>query len=512
MIAEASALPLYTAAETRALDAAAMAAGMTGGVLMERAGEAAVDALCQRWPDWRRLRIAVLAGSGNNGGDGYVIARRLREAGARVALFAAADPGRLSGDAAEAAARWREAGGTARDARDGFAPAQWDLAVDALLGTGLSSEVRGVSRDLIEAVAAARLPVLAVDIPSGLDADSGRILGAAAPAALTVTFVGCKRGLFTGQGPDVSGEVRFDGLGIPAAVRAAHPAKGRLLDHESLRLPARSADSHKGRHGRVLLAGGAPGMAGALALAGRAALRAGAGWVVAGAHDDARATVAGSLAELITATWGEGGGLAEDQMARADCLGIGPGLGGSKAARALLAQALSASAPLVADADALNLLAEDPELAQTAGARPGATVLTPHPGEAARLLGTDAAAVQADRFAAAARIAEQFGAVCCLKGAGTVVAAPEGTFAVNATGNPGMAAGGQGDVLTGILAARLAQGDSPVLAAERAVWAHGAAADRVAAQRGPFGFLPSECADALPAVWAALTDEHRTTD
>jgi NAD(P)H-hydrate epimerase len=509
MTAQSPGLPLYTAAETRALDRAAMDAGVPGMVLMERAGEAAVAALWQRWPDWPARRIVVLAGGGNNGGDGYVIARRLLEAGARVVVLAAADPGGLTGDAADAATRWRQAGGETRTDAAAFRAVDCDLAVDALLGTGLASEVRAPYRGLLEAVAAAGVPVLAVDIPSGLAADTGRVLGAAAPAEVTVTFVGRKRGLFTGDGPGVAGKVVFDDLGIPQPVAQAHPPQGHLLAPAAVALPPRPVDSHKGDFGRVVAAGGAAGMAGALALAGWAALRAGAGWVVACAEPGERPSVAGFQPELITAAWDAGGGLPPELKAGAHALAVGPGLGRTEAARRLLADALAQPVPVVVDADGLNLLAEQAELAQRLRDREAPTVLTPHPGEAGRLLGDDVASVQADRFAAACRIAADYRAVCCLKGAGTVIARPAGDYAVNPTGNPGMAVGGQGDVLTGIVAARLAQGDPPEVAAQRAVWAHGAAADRVAAERGPFGFTPTECADALPAVWAALSADTR---
>ncbi|HKJ71698.1 MAG TPA: NAD(P)H-hydrate dehydratase, partial [Gammaproteobacteria bacterium] len=372
--------------------------------------------------------------------------------------------------------------------------------------------VRAPYRGLIERIAGSGRPVLAVDIPSGLNADTGRVLGVAAQAAVTVTFVGRKRGLFTADGPGRAGAVVFDDLGIPAALRKEPGASGWLLDPAAAAVPARATNSHKGDFGRVLLAGGAAGMAGALALAGSAALRAGAGWVVACAEAGARDTVAGFRPELLTAMWDEPDGLPGEELAGADAVAVGPGLGQSAAARRVLEQALETSAPLVVDADGLNLLAADPDLARMASGRSGPLVLTPHPGEAGRLLATDAPTVQADRFAAAARIAERFNAVCCLKGAGTVIADPGGGYAVSPAGNPGQAAGGQGDLLTGIVAARLAQGDGPGLAARRAVYAHGAAADRVAARLGPFGYTPSECAEALPAVWAGLTADPPTID
>ncbi|MEF8794210.1 NAD(P)H-hydrate dehydratase [Thiohalorhabdus sp.] len=500
---------LFTAAETRALDGAAIAAGIPGKVLMERAGEVTVATLCAGWPSHCRGRIAVLAGGGNNGGDGYVVARRLREAGAAVVLVAVADPERLEADAADAAGRWHQAGGqtvsweAAPDLKD------FDLLVDALLGTGLSSKVHTPYHEAIAAMAAASAPVVAVDIPSGLDADSGRVLGIAPTADLTVTFVGRKRGLFTADAGDVTGEVVFDDLGIPESVYADHPAAGRLLDRSEMALSARPANCHKGDFGRLVLAGGTSGMTGALALAGWAALRAGVGWAVACADPEAQATVAGFHPELITAPWREDGGLPGELVAGANAVAVGPGLGTSSAGHRVLAEAVAGPVPLVVDADGLNLLAEDGELRLALAQRYEATVITPHPGEAARLLGTDAGRIQDDRFAAAQRIAADLGAVCCLKGAGAVIATPEGSFAVSPTGNPGMAMGGQGDVLTGLVAARLAQGDPAGRAVELAVWAHGAAADRLAIQKGPFGFTPGECADALPPVWAELTvDPH----
>jgi NAD(P)H-hydrate epimerase len=491
---------LYTAEEVRALDGAAMEAGIPGMVLMERAGEGAVQAMARRWELSGGLRVGVLTGGGNNGGDGYVVARRLRELGVSAEVVAVGDPDRLKGDAAEAAARWRAADGAIRPgdtALDGY-----DLLVDALLGTGLSSEVRSPFREAVHGLNRAPAPVVALDIPSGLDADTGRIQGVAVSAVLTVTFVGRKRGLYTGDGPDRSGEVHFEDLGIPAAVRASQPASGELLGADALRFPPRAANSHKGRFGRVVVVGGAPGMSGAAALAGWGALRSGAGWVVCCVAPEAQPQVAGFRPELLTEAWA--GNQSPEALANADALAVGPGLGRAAPAADLLAACLESPAPVVLDADGLNGVADSASLAEALKARAAATVLTPHPGEAARLLGIGPEDVQADRFAAAREIAERFRAVCCLKGAGSVVAWPDGEYAVNPTGNAGMSMGGQGDILTGILAAQLAGGTSPEQAAHRAVWAHGTAGDRVAAARGPFGYTPTECADALPGVWQEL--------
>ena len=493
---------LYTAAETRSLDVAAMDSGIPGMALMERAGEAVVRCIQGRWPQWRELRVGVLAGGGNNGGDGYVVARRLLETGVRASVVAASLPEDLAGDAAEAFARWQRAGGGwvgPEVPLDGF-----DLLVDALLGTGLDREVRTPYRELIERAADAPAPVVAVDIPSGLNADSGRVMGVAVPAVATVTFVGSKRGLFTGDGPDYTGEVVFDGLGIPEEVRSAVTARGRRVDPGDLGLAPRMANSHKGDYGKVAILGGAPGMAGAAAMAARAAVRGGSGWVVCCTGPGERVSVAGLWPEVITAEWDEEGELPEWLLDSVDVVALGPGLGRSAGARKLLKKVLEWAGSLVLDADALNLLAEDPGLALDLPPRNGSLILTPHPGEAARLLGSSPAEVQADRFEAATRIAREFQAICCLKGAGTVIARPGGEYAVNSSGGPALAQAGQGDILTGLLAARLGQEADPVRAAERGVWAHGAAGDRLAERSGPFGLTPTECADELPAVWARL--------
>jgi len=491
---------LYTAEEVRALDGAAMEAGIPGMVLMERAGEGAVQAVARRWALSEGLRVGILTGAGNNGGDGYVVARRLQEMGVAAEVVAVGDPDRLKGDAAEAAARWRGAEGAIRPPETPLAG--YDLLVDALLGTGLASEVRSPFREAVQRLKEVPSPVVALDVPSGLDADTGRTQGEAVTATLTVTFVGRKRGLYTGDGPDCSGEVHFQDLGIPEAVREGRPASGMLLGAEGVRLAPRPANSHKGRFGRVVVLGGAAGLSGAAALAGWGALRSGAGWVVCCVAPEARSEVAGFAPELLTTAWK--GDQLPGALTGADALAVGPGLGREAPTGDLLASALATDAPLVLDADGLNGVASSGALAEALEGRRAPTVLTPHPGEAARLLGTGADAVQSDRFAAAREIAERFGAVCCLKGAGTVVAHPEGGYAVNPTGNAGQSMGGQGDILTGILAAQLAAGTPPGEAAHRAVWAHGAAGDRVAAARGPFGFTPTECADALPGVWQEL--------
>jgi NAD(P)H-hydrate epimerase len=463
---------------------------------MERAGQALLEELQTRWPDWQRRRIGVLCGGGNNGGDGYVVARRLRETGGQAEVVAATEPQRLSGEAARAAERYREAGGAVLSAE--AALNHFDGFVDALLGTGLDREVTGAYRQIIRSVAASGLPVLAADIPSGLNADTGRVMGVALPAEATVTFIGAKRGLFTAEGPDYTGPVSFAALGIPASVREAVPTRGERLVADCFSLAPRPGYSHKGRFGHLDLYGGAPGTSGALVLAGRSALRAGAGSVTAHFAAEARPAMP-PQAELMTAGW--------DQTPTGDAVAVGPGLGQGEAAATCLQGLLEGAGPLVLDADALNLVAAHPELGQRLAERRSAAVITPHPGEAGRLLGLEVAEVETDRFAAAAALAERFGAVCCLKGAGTVVATPDGAYAVSTSGNPGMAAAGQGDVLTGVVAGLLAGGYDAYTAARLAVWAHGAAGDQASRDLGPHGFLASEAADRLPAVWRDIEDD-----
>jgi ADP-dependent NAD(P)H-hydrate dehydratase / NAD(P)H-hydrate epimerase len=479
---------LYTAAQVRELDRRAIEDhGIAGYTLMERAGQAAFDTLRRRWPGAQRL--GVLCGPGNNGGDGYVIARLARAAGLAVWLVEAADPGRLKGDAARARADWTAAGGEPLTAGAAWPGA--DVLVDALLGTGLDRAVEGRFAGLIDAINAAGLPVLAVDIPSGLNADTGAVLGRAVRAAVTVSFIGLKTGLFTGEGPTRCGEVLFDDLAVPADVRTGMVPAAERLDAACLaRLGRRARGAHKGDFGHVLVVGGDRGMPGAARMAGEAAARTGAGLVSVATHPDHAALLPLVRPELMVHGVAGPGDL-YSLLARSTVLAVGPGLGRGDWGRGLLARLLETGLPMVVDADALNLLAGEPVHRET-------WVLTPHPGEAGRLLGTDAARVQADRLAAAARIQQDFGGVCVLKGAGTVIR--DGRDAAICTGgNPGMASGGMGDVLTGVIAALIAQGVALPEAARLGVCIHAEAADR-AARAGERGLLASDVIAELRAV------------
>lgn len=487
--------PLYRADQMRELDRLAIeTAGIPGYTLMTRAAGAAWAALRARWPQARRL--VVLCGAGNNGGDGFVLARLARAEGRDVRVLQLGDAARIRGDALTARTAWLEAGGAVTPfTAAALAPA--DILVDALLGTGFAGRLDEQWRGAIEAVNAAGVPVVAMDIPSGLHGDTGHVADVAVHASLTVTFIARKPGLYTGAGPDCCGEILCADLEVPAAVRGQVSPAARLLDAppRSLLSVPRARTAHKGDCGHVLVIGGDHGMSGAVRLAGEAALRTGAGLVSVATRPEHAATVTAGCPELMC----HGVSTARDLqplLARAGVIVIGPGLGRSGWAQALLGHVLTTRHPRVIDADALNLLAGDPLPL-------GQTILTPHPGEAARLAGLDgSAAVQADRFAAARTIGERHGGVVVLKGAGTVIQAPGQLPVVCAAGNPGMASGGMGDVLSGVLGALLAQGMALPEAAVSGVCLHARAADR-AAREGERGLLARDVIAALRGTIAA---------
>ena len=478
---------LCTAAEVRELERLAIAdGGLTGAELMERAGAGAFRALVRRWPGVRR--IAVVCGAGNNGGDGFVVARRAREAGYEVRALGVGDRSRVGPDASAMLAAMRSAG---VDLEPFAASALQGVVVDALFGTGLARAVRGEPAAAVAAMNAAPAPILAVDVPSGLDADTGRVCGAAVCAALTVTFVAAKRGLYTGAGPDHCGRIEIDALGIPFPLFARVPAGARRLDYDALPghpcLGPRPRGAHKGHHGHVLVVGGEWGFAGAARLTAEAAARIGAG-LVSVATREAHAAMMSAMRPEIMSRGIEDEAALEAFAERATVVAVGPGLGQGSWGERMFARALElASRLLVVDADGLNLLAA----AGRHTLRRDDWILTPHPGEAARLLGAPVADIQADRFAAAAAIRARYGGVCVLKGAGTIVDAGQGPVGVCVNGNPGMGTGGTGDVLTGVIAGLAAQGAAPADAAALGVCIHGKAGDR-AARAGERGLLAGD--------------------
>jgi NAD(P)H-hydrate epimerase len=483
---------VYSAASVRAMDRRAIGReGIPGYTLMERAGAAALAAIRRHWPGARAL--GVLCGAGNNAGDGYVVARLARAAGLTVRTAALSDPARLSGDAARAHADFAADGGATAHFDETFL-AGADIVVDALLGIGIDRPVEGAYRDCIERVNRARLPVISMDIPSGLDADSGQPLGAAIRAARTISFIALKIGHYLGEAPDHVGELELAALGVPPSVPAAEPpVLLRILPALAAgALPPRERSAHKGDNGRLLVVGGFA-MAGAARLAGEAAMRTGAGLVTVATAAESVAPIVEARPELIARAVATGGELAP-LAATTDAIAVGPGLGTDARAREIFEASLHLGRPLVVDADALNLIAES-------GPRHirDNWILTPHPGEAGRLLGTDAAAVQRDRLGAVRAIAGHYGGSCVLKGARTLVQAGEGLPFVCDRGNPGMATAGSGDVLTGIVAALLAGGVTPGLAAPAGVWLHATAGDR-AARAGERGMIAGDLIAQLKAV------------
>ncbi len=466
--------------------------GIPAYTLMRRAGEAALRVLRTRWPTVNR--VAIVCGGGNNGGDGYVLARYARAAGLEVQALAVVELARLRGDAMRAAQEFLGSGGEVRPfAGPLLEPAE--VLVDALLGTGLSQAPRAEYADAIVAMNSAGRPILALDLPSGLDGDTGQVRGAVVRADTSVTFVAPKSGLYLGSGPEVAGRVLLDSLGIDLPGGAINaPVVERMDEADIARaLPRRARTAHKGDFGRVLIIGGAPGMAGAVRLAGEASLRCGAGLVTIATAPENQLAVLAGRPELICEAVRTADDLAP-LLAAASIVAIGPGLGTHAWSRGMLETAMTCGKPMVLDADALNLLA-------AGNTRPPRdSILTPHPGEAGRLLQSDSATVQSDRSAALRRLIERTGALVVLKGAGTLIGAPDRIPALCTRGNPGMAAPGMGDVLTGAIAGIHAQCPDPWLAARAGVMAHALAGDDLARQGGGRGMLALELAESL-ARW-----------
>jgi hydroxyethylthiazole kinase-like uncharacterized protein yjeF len=481
---------LYSVAQLRAAEQAALRTAP----LMRRAGAAAAQWALELIQEVRP--VLVLAGPGNNGGDALEVAANLRDAGVAVTVLHIAGTA-PSNETAAALARCQTDGvDFVTTVPDGAA---WALVVDGLFGIGLTCALDGRFAQLAQQFDQPGCPVLALDVPSGLDADTGVVVdgGVAVRATHTITFIGDKPGLHTGDGRDYAGVVRVAGLDIDPALLPV--AEASLVTPAAFRsaLTPRRENSHKGQFGDVAIIGGAEGMAGAAILAARAALFSGAGRVFVAALDR-RLSLDAMHPEIMFRA-------AAGFVMEKRTLVVGPGMGDSAGARNLLAKAIAADCPLVLDADALNLLAAEPGLQEALRTRARMAVMTPHPLEAARLLGVTAKVVGADRLAAARELAARCGAVVVLKGSGTVIAQPDGHVAINTSGNPGLATGGAGDVLAGLTGTLLAQGWDAWPAALGAVWMHGAAADRLVEQGiGPIGLSAGELPAAIRAVFNAL--------
>lgn len=476
-------MPLLRSGQVRRIeDAAARLHGAGPAELMQRAGLAAWRLLLERWP--RAFRIGIVCGPGNNGGDGYVLARLALASGRPVRVLVLPNGAPRSALCHDVAAQYVASGGDVQIHEAGSDLPDVDIWVDALFGIGLTRDLDAATHALIQAINADGVPVLALDVPSGVDADSGRAASAVS-ADVTLTFIAAKLGLLTGEGRVRAGSVLVADLGLPPSLIASDSAATALRPGALAQwLPRRALGAHKGHHGHVLCVGGDTGFGGAIVLCAESALRCGAGLVSV-------ATRAGHIAPLLArrpecmATTVDSAAQLLPLIERASVIAIGPGLGQGEWGEGLLDAVLASGKPLVFDADALNALARRPRKLADA-------VLSPHPGEAARLLGVTVAAIEADRLAAAAQLAERYACVIVLKGAGTVVAAPGATARVIDAGNPGMAVGGMGDVLTGAIAALRAQGLTAFEAASCAALLHAAAGDMAAADGGERGLLPGD--------------------
>ncbi len=489
-------MKLVNADTMRRLDATSMSRyGVSGLILMENAGRGVFESALAMLEGSAGKRVSVMAGKGNNGGDGFVAARHLKNSGFDVRVFSTARVSAFTGDAAVNARIWKKMGGETVVIGSAAAlqkESSWikhsSLVVDALLGTGLTDNVRGVAATIIDFINAARRPVLAVDIPSGISADTGAVLGSAVRADRTATMALSKIGLHLYPGRELAGEVDVVDIGMPALLFEDKAIKYELIDDNLIGsiLRPKPADAHKGTSGRLLALAGSTGMTGAAAMAGMAALRAGAGLVTIGLPASLNPVMEVKCTEVMTLPLPEaiGGELAEASVPPAikaalskDALLLGPGLGSSedtfKFVKGLLLSSGS-DLPLLIDADALNLLSGRAGLIKRAR---GDKVITPHPGEASRLLGVPVSDIQADRVGAAQKLSKVTGSVAVLKGAATVVASPDGRVFINSTGNAALATAGTGDILSGMIGGLLARGYDVLGSAISGVYLHGLAAD-----------------------------------
>lgn len=479
-------LTLYGAGQVRELDRLAIEKySIPGYTLMRRAAESAYLLMQQLWPNSRS--ILVICGVGKNGGDGYLLASLAQADGKQVSVLQAGDGAGLQGDAANAWKQWQDGGGhTLPHEYIETAIHEADIIIDALVGTGLQRDISGQWAAWIDLLNQSSKPILAIDVPSGIDADTGMVKGVAVNAHATVTYIGLKPGLLTGFGPDHTGRLFYDDLEVPEALFNQLKSGQRVLDESCLSdmLRARPRNSHKGMCGHVLVIGGDTGMAGAVRLAAEASARVGAGLVTIATRSQHAAQITANRPELMCHGVDTAAQL-EPLLRKASVVAIGPGLGQTDWAVELLNEVMKTQLYLVVDADALTLVARDAQ-------KRGRWILTPHPGEAATLLGCSVQQVQEDRFSAIKAICDRYHCVAVLKGVGSLVqAAYEESVYLCRQGNPGMATAGMGDVLTGIIAGLLAQGLSLNDAARCGVLVHAMAAD-LAAQEGQRGLLASD--------------------
>jgi hydroxyethylthiazole kinase-like uncharacterized protein yjeF len=494
--------------------------GIPGPVLMENAARGATRVCLDHFAPAPGSRVVILCGPGNNGGDGYVMARYLLQAGLQVTVIVLAEARKITGDALlnlnviqRMGLDIREAPGSDKWKESSSLLSTCDFIVDGILGTGLNAPVRGFYQQVIEEVNSSKKPVLSVDIPSGLNADSGQIMGVAIRADLTVTFGFPKLGQILFPGAEFAGRlVRID-IGIPRTVADRMPVKYRLIEPEDFSdlLAREKQDIHKGNRGHLLVIAGSIGKTGAATLTSLGALRAGAGLVTLGIPKSLNAIMEEKLTEAMTTPLPDTVDGTLSLRAERDILklmegktavALGPGLSTHPETTDLVRRIVSrCPLPIVIDADGLNALSEDPSPLRSCGNK---AILTPHPGEMARLGGLKNTEVQSDRVGTASRFSEKYGCTLVLKGARTLIAQPKGEIFVNPTGNPALSSGGSGDVLTGLVGGFLARGWPMAKAAMSAVYLHGLAADLLAETMGQAGVLAGELLDVIPMLMASL--------
>jgi NAD(P)H-hydrate epimerase len=517
---------LVTANEMQQMDRQTIESfGIPGRVLMENAGRGATRFFLEQFSDLKNKRIGVIAGRGNNGGDGFVIARYLAQSGVAVQVYLLAARSQVRGDAAANLKLLKPLEIPVIEIMDekSFSAhrsnlADLDVWIDAILGTGLKSDVKGYFQSVIEFINALNKPVFAVDIPSGLNSDTGQPCGVCIRAHATATFGFAKPGHMTYPGAGYTGVLEIVDIGIPPYIVAAVGPKQFLLTADLIKsyMTPRTEDAHKGTTGHLLVVAGSPGKTGAAVMTSMAALRVGAGLVTLGIGQSLNAVVEPQMLEAMTVQLPEGrnGALGEsafdaiqELMPGKRCLAIGPGLGQASETKKLVRKIIEESQiPVVVDADGINNLAGQLQILKKARVP---IILTPHPGEMARLLDVGTDKIQQERINSARSFAVDFNAHVVLKGAGTVIGHPDGRIFINTTGNAGMASGGMGDVLTGIIAGQIAQGFSPESATHAGVYLHGAAADSLAQSIGPYGFLAGEVMRAIPGEIKKLVNSDQ---
>ena len=519
---------LVTAEQMRTLDRRTIEeTGIPGVVLMENAGRTAFQIIHEIFSPFCGKKVLIFAGRGNNGGDGFVLARYFLEAGAFVEVLLLSTMDKVGGDARINLEICRNMGIPIQEvtSEEDLSPAQerWSqayLLVDALLGTGLNSEVRGLFATAIELMNHLPTPVVSVDIPSGLDSDRGVMLGTAVQADLTVTFGFPKIGHAVYPGRGLTGTLACVDISIPGSLLKTERIRSRLLTREELTFPAeRSPDAHKGHFGHLLALAGSPGKTGAGALLAGAAARAGTGLVTLGVPKSLNPVLEAKLTEAMTLPLPEteDGVLCKESLEAMEAslpgktaLAVGPGVSTRPETAECVCELIRRSSiPMVLDADALTAIADRPDVLLESKVP---LILTPHPGEMSRLTGKSPREIQTDRTAVAASFAEKFGVHLVLKGARTVIALPDGEIFVNVTGNPGLASGGTGDVLTGLIGGFLAQGMAPEEAAKLGVYLHGLAADMCAEEIGSIGFLAGDLCNRIPDAIARLMGDEEEAE